>query len=91
MDPLLEAWKTLFENWPASILRQGVIVTKQGESIPFQGFLFSPSIVLLDRGKPDATGSRKVILPFDQIAALKIPGLDELDSYQTLGFEAPRA
>lgn len=84
-----DAWRMLFDNWPESIPRQGMIVTAFQESIPFLDFLVSPTIVLLDRGKPDSSGARKILLPFSQIAALKLAGIQDMKDFQAMGFQTP--
>lgn len=84
-----DAWRMLFDNWPQSIPRQGMLVTKFQESIPFIDFLVSPAIVLLDRGKPDAMGARKVMVAFSQVAGLKLAGTQEMEDFQAMGFQAP--
>ncbi len=84
-----DAWRMMFDNWPESMPRQGMIITKFQESIPFIDFLVSPAIVLLDRGKPDSMGARKVMIPFAQIAALKLAGTQDLSDFQAMGFQTP--
>ncbi|MGQ0636666.1 MAG: hypothetical protein ACT4QC_18805 [Planctomycetaceae bacterium] len=82
-------WRMLFEGWPSSLPRRGLLITTFGEAIPFVGYLLSPGIVLLDRDRPDTMGARKVLVAFDNIAALKITDVIELDRFQTLGFQPP--
>lgn len=84
-----EHWRTVFESWPESIPRKGIVVTTQGESIPFIGYLLSEGILLLDRESPDSLGARKVLLPYGSIAALKITTPMELARFQVMGFQAP--
>lgn len=83
-----ESWRTLFENWPESIPRQGLIVTSQ-ETIPFVNFLVSGGVLLVERDKPDAHGARKVFLPYTELCALKITSPMELARFQVMGFQAP--
>lgn len=90
MDMTVDALRLMFQNWPESIPRQGMIQTKQNDLIPFIDFRVSATILLLDRGKPDAQGARKVILPMAQIAALKIAGTQPIADYEMMGFEKPR-
>jgi len=84
-----EAWRTLFENWPEAIPRQGILVTSFNESIPFRDFLISGSIVLVERETPDAVGARKVMVAYDAIAAVKITNPMDLARFQVMGFQAP--
>ncbi len=84
-----DAWRSLFENWPASIPRGGIMITSYGESIPFKDFLISGSIVLIERETPDSLGARKVMVAYDGIAALKITNPMELARFQVMGFQSP--
>jgi hypothetical protein len=84
-----EAWRTLFENWPEAIPRQGILITSFNESIPFRDFLISGSIVLVERETPDSLGARKVMIAYDAIAAVKITNPMDLARFQVMGFQAP--
>lgn len=84
-----EHWRMLFENWPASVPRRGLVITAFGESVPFVNYLISGGIVLLERDKPDTMGARKVMLAYDAIAAIKITDVVELANFQALGFQPP--
>jgi hypothetical protein len=84
-----EYWRSLFENWPASMPRRGLLITTFGEAIPFVGYLLSPGIVLLERDKPDSLGSRKVLVAYEAISALKITDVIDLARFQELGFQPP--
>ena len=83
-----EAWRTLFENWPEAIPRQGILVLSS-ESIPFRDFLISGSIVLVERETPDSQGARKVMVAYEAIAAVKITSPMDLARFQVMGFQAP--
>jgi hypothetical protein len=82
------AWKAMFESWPDAIERNGMVVTSFGEAIPFQAFMISDGLLLLDRDKPDQFGTRKVILSYDQICAVRLPTTMELARFQVMGFHA---
>ncbi|HTN01201.1 hypothetical protein [Planctellipticum variicoloris] len=82
-----DGWRNLFENWPASIPRAGMIVTSFGESVPFRDFMISGSILLVDRDVPDSYGARKVMLTYDSIAAVKLTSTLELARFQVMGFQ----
>jgi hypothetical protein len=84
-----EAWRSLFENWPDSMPRQGIVVTIFQEAIPFIDFLISGGIVLLERETPDSLGARKVTVAYSAIAAIKLPTPIELARFQVMGFQAP--
>jgi hypothetical protein len=87
--PSADAWRSLFENWPEAIPRQGLLVTNFQESIPFADFLISGAILLLERDKPDSAGARKVMIAYDAISAVKITTPMELARFQVMGFQAP--
>jgi len=89
MDMTADAWRMMFENWPQSIPRKGMIFSKQNENIPFTDFLVSNSLLLVDRGTPDAHGARKVVIGMDQIAALKLAGTQPMSDFQGMGFQTP--
>lgn len=82
-------WRNIFEHWPESIPRNGIVVTQQGESIPFINYLISEGLLLLERNSPDGQGARKVMLDYGSIAAVKITAPLELARFQVMGFQAP--
>jgi len=84
-----EYWRGLFENWPSSVPRRGLLITTFGESVPFVDYLMSGGIVLLERDRPDTMGARKVMVAYEAIAALKITDVVELANFQALGFQPP--
>ena len=84
-----ESWRGMFENWPNSVPRRGLLITMFDESIPFVNYMMSGGILLLDRDKPDALGARKVMIAYDAIAAVKITDVVELANFQALGFQPP--
>ncbi len=84
-----EGWRSLFEHWPSSMPKQGLIVTNFQETIPFIAFLVSGSMVLVEREIPDSLGSRKVAISYAAILALKFTSPIELNRFQALGFQAP--
>lgn len=84
-----DSWRALFENWPESIPREGLLVTSFQETIPFTGFLVSAGILLVERDKPDTYGARKVMVAFEAISAVKITSPMELSRFQVMGFQAP--
>jgi len=83
------AWKSIFEGWPRAIERKGMVVTSLGEGIPFVNFLVSGGLLLLERDKPDQFGTRKVILPYGQISAVRLQSVEDLSRFQVMGFQAP--
>lgn len=82
-------WRSLFENWPQAVPRAALLVTVYGETIPFRDFLVSPAILLIERDVPDSLGARKVMIPYEGIAAIKHSTPMELARFQVMGFQAP--
>jgi hypothetical protein len=81
-----ETWRALFENWPESVPRDGLLVTNFQEQIPFVNFMISGGILLVERDKPDSYGARKVMIAYD---AIKFTNTLELARFQVMGFQAP--
>lgn len=67
--------------------RRGVLITSRDEQIPFSGFLTQQGLLLIQRKTPDALGSRIVILPYENIAAVKLTDVVSPKLFQGLGFE----
>lgn len=84
-----EHWRAIFENWPESIPREGLLVSVFQEHIPFTNFLISGGVLLIDRDKPDSYGARKVMIAYEAISAVKFTNTLELARYQALGFQPP--
>jgi hypothetical protein len=84
-----ECWRSLFENWPESIPREGMLVTTFNEHVPFSGFLISAGVLLVERDKPDTYGARKVMLAYSAIQAVKLTTTMEIGRFQVMGFQAP--
>ncbi|MFO0917099.1 MAG: hypothetical protein U0872_02155 [Planctomycetaceae bacterium] len=84
-----EAWRSLFENWPESIPRSGMLVASFGETIAFKDFLISGSILMVERETPDSLGARKVMIAYDAISAVKLATPMELARFQVMGFQSP--
>lgn len=83
-----DAWRALLLNWPQSIPRHGNVVAAWGETITFVDFAISPGLVVFARDKPDSYGSRKVVIPYAQIAAIKLPTTLELSEFTAMGFKS---
>ncbi|WP_417387234.1 hypothetical protein [Gimesia sp.] len=82
-----EGWRSILENWPNAIPKKGIVVTTYQESIPFQNYLLSSSVVMFERDKPDSLGARKVMLSYNAIDAIKLTDPIELAQYQVMGFQ----
>ncbi len=83
-----EGWRSILENWPDSIPKKGIVVTSFQETVPFKNFLLSNGIVLFERDSPDSLGSRKVMLSYEGICAIKLTDAMELARYQVMGFQS---
>ncbi len=84
-----EFWKSLFENWPDAIERQGIVLSKNGETTPFINFMISGGLLLLERSGPDAGGARKVVISYEAIELVKLSTATELSKFQSMGFRPP--
>jgi hypothetical protein len=84
-----ETWRSLFENWPDAIPTKGTVVTVHGDAIKFANFMISGSLLLIEQDKPDAMGNRKVMLPYEFIASVKLASAGELSQFQCMGFQSP--
>jgi hypothetical protein len=65
-------WRQVFENWPTSIPKRGVLVSTLNEVTPFKSFMLKDDILLLERTNPDPLGSRFILLNFAVIHMVKI-------------------
>ena len=80
-------WKNFFTKWPKSLPRKGVLVSEGNEQTPFQEFLISEDVILLQRRAPDTMGAREVILPFSEIVSLKMTEVVKPAAYREAGFQ----
>lgn len=81
-----EVWRQCFQAWPAEVERRGVVVTTFDEQIPFESFLTSDDLVLLERRAPDTVGARMVLLSYQFIQAIKIVDVVKPRAFQAMGF-----
>ncbi len=79
--------ESVLTTWPASLSRAGVAGTKQGDQIVFAGFSLGHGCVLLQRATPDSMGCREVILPFEQVAMVKLTDSLPPNMRTEMGFE----
>ena len=82
-----DVWRSFFETWPNSIPHQGILVTDVQETIPFVDFLISGGLLMVERDKPDSYGSRKVIVSYNAISAVKLTNTEELSKFEVMGFQ----
>ncbi len=85
-----EIWRHCFQNWPDEVARRGVLVTSFEEQIAFDGFAASDQMLLIERRAPDTVGARIVLIPFENIAALKIIDVVKAKAFSPLGFVVPQ-
>ncbi len=79
-------WKGFLDKWPKNLARSGVLVTSFNEQIPFDGFMHSDSMILVDRRIPDTVGARKVIIPLLNVVAVKIDSIIDAAAFEAMGF-----
>jgi hypothetical protein len=84
-----DAWRNCFQKWPVELERRGVLVTSFAEQILFDNFVISDDMLLLERKSPDTVGARMVILPFQNIEAVKIVEVVKPKAFQSMGFVIP--
>lgn len=85
------AWKDFFGAWPAGLDRRGVLVCTFGEQIPFDSFMPGEKLLIVDRSVPDTMGARKIVVPYENIAALKFTDVVKNKVFQPMGFDEPPA
>jgi hypothetical protein len=86
-----DAWRECFQHWPSELDRRGVLVTTFNEQIPFESFITSDDMLLVERRAPDTLGARVVLVAYQNIQALKIIEVVKLRAFQALGFSPPPA
>ncbi len=79
-------WRQCFQKWPKDVPPRGVLVTNYDEQIPFEGFMVSDTMLLVERKAPDPVGARKVLLPYEQVLAVKLVDVVRGKSFEELGF-----
>ncbi len=79
------AWKKVFAQWPGDMPRRGVLVTTLGEQVPFDGYLTGEEVVLVERQTPDTVGARALIVPYGNIAVLKLVDVIKPKSLEAMG------
>jgi hypothetical protein len=80
-------WCNFFTRWPADLQRRGILVTAFNEQIFYSSFSTSENLLLLERQTPDSQGARSVIVPYDQIVAVKIVDVVKSKHFRAAGFE----
>ena len=85
-DGLNKIWQNCFSGWPEKVGRCGIVVTKLNDQIPFNNFVASDSMLLLERSIPDTAGARTVLIPYSEISQLKIVEVVKPRDFAALGF-----
>ena len=81
-------WQNLFQRWPDSIPKLGIVVTSLNEGIAFSNFQVSDSAVLLERDRPDTMGARSAIVPWEEIVTVKMTSPIESAKFRDMGFKS---
>lgn len=84
-----QSWQSFFEMWPAAEPQRGIVVTTFQENIPFTRFMIADGLLALERDKPDSIGSRKVIVAFSAISAVKMTDTGDFGRFADMGFNDP--
>ncbi len=85
-----ESWRECFQRWPDDLARRGVLVASFDEQIAFVNFFASEQMLLVERRAPDTVGARMVIVPYQNIAALKITDVVKAKAFSHLKFTGPQ-
>ena len=80
-------WLRFFRDWPAEIPKRGIVVSRLNESCPFKAFMLRSDVVLLQRTAPDSLGARFVLLPYEEIAAVKLTDPLRQEAFSGGGFQ----
>jgi len=79
-------WKRVFNSWPESIARRGIVISCLNEATPFKGFMVKDDTLLLERTNPDALGARFVLIGFDAINSVKLVDPLKESAFHAAGF-----
>ncbi len=80
-------WKSLLAAWPHDAPRRGVFVVTFGEQIPFSGFIVGDGFLLVERQTPDTMGGRTLVIPYENISALKLTDVFKEKTLREFGFQ----
>jgi len=86
MSNTQSAWKIFFTTWPHEMPRRGLLITSLGEQVPFNGFMTSEHFLVVSRPAPDSLGARTVMLPYENLAAMKLTDVVKSDVFKAAGF-----
>ncbi|MCA9101404.1 MAG: hypothetical protein R3C10_08505 [Pirellulales bacterium] len=86
MSSATNDWQDFFENWPADMPRNGVLVVEFGEQIPFCSFSTKGGLLAIQRRTPDNVSARQLVVPYSQISSLKITNVIPGSVFTDAGF-----
>lgn len=79
-------WADFFRDWPAGVPRRGIVLSQQGETTPFRGFMLRGELILFERISPDSLGARFLLLTNDEVAGVKFTDPLKQDVFDAAGF-----
>lgn len=79
-------YRELFDRWPTTLQRRGIVTTTLNESIPFRGFMTTETMLLLERNNPDQLGARYIYIEYSAINCVKLIDPAKTASFTELGF-----
>ena len=79
-------WQRYFQHWPSDVPPRGIVVTSFDEQVPFDGFMTSETMLLLQRKTPDNAGARKVLMAYEEILAIKFVDVVRGRAFESAGF-----
>ncbi|HEY1602997.1 MAG TPA: hypothetical protein VGG64_25560 [Pirellulales bacterium] len=79
-------WRDFFHKWPKDLPHRGVLVTNFNEQIPFDGFMTTETMLLVERRTPDTIGARKLIMPYGNVVAIKLTDVVKAKAFAASGF-----
>lgn len=85
--PAASPYQDLFENWPSTLPKRGIVINELNDAISFRGFMVKGSLLLLERTTPDAMGGRFVMLEYSTIAAVKMVDPLKTENFTPVGFK----
>jgi len=85
------SWKAFFTGWSSEMPRRGILVTSFGEQIPFAGFLTSDTLLAIERTTPDSLGARSLVIPYENVSAVKLTDVFKPKAMRAAGFDGPAA
>lgn len=79
-------WQRIFEGWPASMPKQGMLATTFGEVVTFINFMTTEGILLIELPRPDSNDARKIMIAYSAILAVKSSTTADFAKFKDFGF-----